>query len=189
MTNRKRAIWAALGLCMPFLALAAFLGWLEVSGNFGTVLPGMVYRSSQPTPERLETYVNDHGIKTVLNLRGAAPGEPWYEAERQAAEKLGLTMVDFPLASTRELTPDEETTLLQILRDATPPLLIYCRSGANRTGLAAAAYLAFVAGQPPQVASRQISLRYGHLAVPFRPETSAMDRSWISMQGLLADQP
>ena len=48
----------------------------------------------------------------------------------------------------------------------------------NRTGLAAAIYLAAFVQAGTDRAGQQLSVRYGHVAVPYRPETSAMDRSW-----------
>lgn len=178
MNIRRRALWVATGLCMPVLILASYLAWLQVSGNFAPVVEGVVYRSNQPTPERLADYQATYGIKTVLNLRGAAPGEDWYDLERQAVDALGMTLIDVPLSSTRELSGPELQQLVEILRSAEKPILIHCRSGSNRTGLAAAIYLAAIEQVEPETAGEQLSIRYGHVAVPFRPETSAMDRSW-----------
>ena len=178
MKIRRRALWVATGLFMPVLILGLYLAWLQMSGNFAPVVDGEVYRSNQPTPERLAEYKAAYGIKTVINLRGAAPDEDWYIREKQAAEALGITLVDMPLSSTRDLTDDELRQLVGILRSAEKPILIHCRSGANRTGLAAAIYLAAIDGVDPVIAGRQLSLRYGHVSVPLLPETSAMDRSW-----------
>lgn len=178
MNIRRRALWVATGLCMPVLILASYLVWLQVSGNFAPVVEGAVYRSNQPTPERLADYQAAYGIKTVVNLRGAAPDEDWYALEKQATEALGMTLIDVPLSSTRELSDQELQQLVEILRTAEKPILIHCRSGANRTGLAAAIYLASFEQVGPDTARQQLSMRYGHVALPYRPETSAMDRSW-----------
>ena len=178
MNIRRRALWAATGLSMPVLMLASYLAWLQVSGNFAPVVEGAVYRSNQPTPERLADNQASYGIKTVLNLRGAAPDEDWYAEEKRATEALGMTLVDVPLSSTRELSDQELRQLAEVLRTADKPILIHCRSGSNRTGLASAIYLAAIEEVGTDKAGQQLSLRYGHVAVPFRPETSAMDRSW-----------
>lgn len=178
MNIRRRALWAATGLCMPVLILATYLAWLQISGNFAPVVEGAVYRSNQPTSERLADYQAAYGIKTVLNLRGAAPNEDWYVEEKRATEALGMTLVDVPLSSTRELSDEELRQLTEVLRTAEKPILIHCRSGSNRTGLASAIYLVAIEQLGTDTAAQQLSLRYGHVAVPFRPETSAMDRSW-----------
>ncbi len=103
MYIRRRALWVATGLCMPVLMLASYLAWLQVSGNFAPVVEGAVYRSNQPTPERLADYQAAYGIRTVITLRGAAPDEDWYALEKQATDALGMTVFDVPLSSTREL--------------------------------------------------------------------------------------
>ena len=83
MNIRRRVLWVATGLCMPVLILASYLAWLQVSGNFAPVIDGAVYRSNQPTPERLADYQAAYGIRTVINLRGAAPDEDWYVLEKK----------------------------------------------------------------------------------------------------------
>ena len=178
MNIRRRVLWVATGLCMPVLILASYLAWLQVSGNVAPVIDGAVYRSNQPTPERLADYQAAYGIRTVINLRGAAPDEDWYVLEKKAADALGMTLIDVPLASTRELSDQELRQLVETLRSAEKPILIHCRSGSNRTGLAAAIYLAAFEQVGTDTAEQQLSVRYGHVAVPYRPETSAMDRSW-----------
>lgn len=178
MNIRRRALWVATGLCMPVLILASYLAWLQVSGNFAPVVEGVVYRSNQPTPKRLADYHATYGIKTVVNLRGEAPGEQWYVSEKQATDALGMTLIDMPLSSTRELSDQELRQVVEILRTAEKPILIHCRSGSNRTGLAAAIYLAAIDRVGTDTAGQHLSVRYGHVAVPFQQETSAMDRSW-----------
>lgn len=189
MNLRKGPLWVATLLCLPVLVLGLDLAWLETSGNFAPIVAGEAYRSNQPTPERLAEYNALYGIKTVLNLRGSARAGSWHDDEKAATEALGMTLIDMPLSASRELTDAEIRTLIDVLRAAEKPILIHCRSGANRTGLAAAIYLASVKHVDPAVAGRQLSLRYGHLSLPFGLGTSAMDMSWegyIALQGLVA---
>jgi protein tyrosine/serine phosphatase len=42
------------------------------------------------------------------------------------------------------------------------PALLHCKSGADRSGFAAALYLMLAEGRPVTQARRQLSLRYGH---------------------------
>lgn len=186
MNIRKRALWAAASLMLPVLILGLYLGWLQLSGNFAPIIDGFAYRSNQPTPERLAEYKATYGIRTVINLRGAAPGEAWYDLEKQAAKDLGLTLIDVPLSSARDLSDTELTQLVALLRTVEGPVLIHCRSGSNRTGLAAAIYLSEIGRTDAAVAGDQLSLRFGHLSIPFRPETFAMDRSWQRYLSLFA---
>src|SRR5262245_46726283 len=64
---RKRLAWGcAAGL---LVAVLAEVGRVFVGPNFHTVLPGRVYRTAQPSPDRLERLVRGYGIRTVINLR------------------------------------------------------------------------------------------------------------------------
>ena len=53
------------------------------------------------------------------------------------------------------------------------PVLIHCKSGADRTGLAAAIYLLTEGGKTLDQAERQLSLRYIHLK---RTSTGILDQ-------------
>lgn len=57
---------------MGFVVLAAggYLYAIQLLGNFHEVVAGQLYRSNQPSNEELVRYTKDHGIKTVINLRG-----------------------------------------------------------------------------------------------------------------------
>jgi hypothetical protein len=60
------------------------------------------------------------------------------------------------------------------LHDAPRPLLVHCKNGADRSGLACAAYLIAERGvDAPTAASDQLHLWYGHMPVG---ATQAMDR-------------
>ena len=67
--------------------------------------------------------------------------------------------------------------ILAIVHDAPKPLLIHCKSGADRAGLVSALYQYALAGAPAAEADRQLSLAYGHF--PYLTSRSgAMDDSF-----------
>lgn len=175
---RNVALTGAAGL----VVLIGHLAWLHFSGNFHAVVAGELYRSAQVSPGDMAGYQARYGIQSILNLRGAAPGEAWYDAEVAAAAKLGLRHVDFPMSASRELTAEDAGRLIAVMRDLPKPLLVHCRHGADRTGLAMALYLAALAGQGEEVAESQLSLRYGHFAVPYLSDAWPMDQSWEQME-------
>lgn len=72
-----------------------------LTANFHTVVAGELYRSAQPSPNDLARYKANLGVATILNLRGANPGKPWYDEEIAAARKLGVTVIDISLLSMR----------------------------------------------------------------------------------------
>lgn len=57
------------------------------------------------------------------------------------------------------------------------PILIHCRSGADRSGLAAALYVSKVAGLDNAKAEAQLSFYYGHVGIPVVSAAYAMDKS------------
>ncbi len=158
-------------------SLPVYLGLLQIRGNFHTVAAGKLYRSAQPSAGDLAAYAQTFGIKSVINLRGRHPGEPWYEDEMRAANELGLYHIDFALSARRELTGAQLLGLEKALRDAPAPILIHCKSGADRTGLAAALYVLEIQHLPVAAAAAQLSLVYGHFPY-FGSRSAAMDRTF-----------
>ena len=97
-------------------------------------------RSAQPTSQ-LPDWIREYRIRSILNLRGGNSADWWYEAEVNAARGGGVTFYDFPISATKRPTRRELLVLIDTLRSCTYPLLIHCKSGADRTGLASALYM------------------------------------------------
>ena len=70
----------------------------------------------------------------------------------------GVAHYDVRMSALRALDPDTRNAMLAILWQAPKPLLIHCRSGADRTGLIAALYLFAIEGQQAETAVQQLSL-------------------------------
>jgi len=130
--------------------------------NFGCVDPGKLYRSNHPTPAQLRAAVRRHGIRTVINLRGEMPSGS-DALSREAAARLGVAHVDFPLASRRVPHKDRVLRLAGVYAQAAPPVLVHCKSGADRAGLAAGIYV-LLRGGTSQDALAQLSWRFGHVS-------------------------
>ena len=138
-------------------------GWLRVLWrNFHRIAPG-VYRSNQPSGSQLHAIAAKVGLRTVLNLRGASK-QSFYLFEAVACRDLGLELVDLPLSAIQAPPLARLEELFTLLQTMQKPFLIHCKSGADRTGLAAALYLLLVEKQPIEVAKRQLSFRYIHVA-------------------------
>lgn len=118
--------------------LGGFVAARWGTGNRGVVVPGAIYRSAQLTARGLARDLERHGIRTVLNLRGTNPDQPWYRAERATTLAAGATQVDVPMASDHWLSREQARKLLELLDGCERPLLIHCEWGAERTGLASA---------------------------------------------------
>ncbi len=178
--RRRRPGWKRWLLAVPvFLACGGvYLGTLYLTGNFHTVIAGELYRSAQPDAGRLARYVQENGIRTVINLRGANPGARWYQDEIAVSRTLGVTHLDFPMSARRMLTEQQATELIAMMRDAPKPVLIHCRAGSDRTGLATVIYLNRIAGVDEERAEWALSLLYGHIGIPYLSSAYAMDETW-----------
>ncbi|MEL6841063.1 MAG: tyrosine-protein phosphatase [Pseudomonadota bacterium] len=137
--------------------------------NFEEFAPG-AYRSNHPDHKRFKAYAA-MGIKTVINLRGVAK-QPHYLFEVESCESLGLTLINSQMAARRAPKVRELTHLLDVFARVERPFLLHCKSGADRTGLAAAIYLMLYEDAPLEVARKQLSFHYLHIR---RTKTGILD--------------
>jgi protein tyrosine phosphatase (PTP) superfamily phosphohydrolase (DUF442 family) len=129
--------------------------------NLDQVGPG-VWRSNQPAPADME-HLAKAGLKSVLNLRGRSAQGFWlFEAE--TCDRLGITLHDLPLSARNPPSRDQMLQLITLLGTIQHPFLIHCKSGADRTGLAAAVWQMVMLGHSADQAMRQISWRYLHVS-------------------------
>jgi protein tyrosine/serine phosphatase len=182
-----RAVWrfsartwvAALALVAPFAG--GSLASVHLGNNFHAIVANEAYRSGQPSPDQIRAYREKYGIASIINLRGAQPGSDWYDAEVRAAKELGIRHFDFSMSPRRELTPEQSRALIAMMKSAPKPVLIHCRAGSDRTGLAAALYMAAVAGIDEEASESQLSIRFGHFAIPIIGPY-AMDQTFEAME-------
>jgi hypothetical protein len=154
--------WASVAaiLCAIGLAWEFRRPWFQ--GNLGVVDPGRVIRSAQPTAE-LPRLIREYHLGSILNLRGGGPADWWYEAEVKTARENGVSYYDLPLNATRRPTRRELLTLIDVLERCSYPLLIHCKAGADRTGLASAVYRMIRLGEPPARALESFSIEFYHI--------------------------
>jgi protein tyrosine/serine phosphatase len=181
---RRLARVTAIGLLSALVVSGAYLVTLRLDGNFNIVVSGELYRSGQMKAQQLDGYSDRYGIKTIVNLRGSNPGTPWYDIEVAESRRLHIAHVDFALSARREVTAQQAGELVALLRNAQKPILINCKAGADRSGLVSALYLAAIKKWSPELAKEQLSIRFGHLPLPFVPEY-AMDRSFEKLEASL----
>jgi protein tyrosine/serine phosphatase len=155
--RRRRALRIVLAGTFVVVVLCLALCWEFrrpwFQGNLGVVDAGRVIRSAQPTTQ-LPTWIRQYGLRSILNLRGGSHADWWYDAEVKAAEAGGVCFYDFPLSATKRPTRRELLVLIDTLESCSYPLLIHCKSGADRTGLASALYFMVRCGTPPRQAER-----------------------------------
>ncbi len=134
----------------------------DIYCNIHPVAEG-VWRSAQPAPRHLR-WAKRQGIRTILNLRGRRDTCGSYILEREECERLGLTLVDFPIRSRSPLDRETLRAAAKIFETIEYPVLLHCKSGADRAGFMATLYLFLRAGVPlRQAMKKHLSLTYGHV--------------------------
>ena len=149
--GRLRAWLELLVLDHGFLRLA-YRHWYEIA-------PGL-YRSSQPAPFQVRRAARS-GIRTIVNLRRANESGH-YLLEREAAEKAGLSQVDFFLSSRSAPRRQQLLDAAEMFDRIDYPALIHCKSGVDRTGLMGALYI-LIKGGTAATALEQFGWRYGYI--------------------------
>lgn len=148
----RRQAWASLMLSDHGVLRLAYRNRHRVSD--------LLWRSAQPAPFDI-AWARRAGVRTVLSLRADGfGGDP---LERDACARLGLAFARLVLQS--RAAPSRETlrAAMALLPALETPVLIHCKSGADRAGLGAALWLILVEGRTAAEASRQLSWRYGHV--------------------------
>ncbi len=158
--NRRLLIGAILlAPCVVVLLKAYQIG---MGRNLHPVIPGQVYRSAQPTRDSLQDAVERLGVRTVINLRGCCVDRDWYLTERQTAKDLGVAHYDVNFSSYIFPGVPELHKLLHALDTCEYPVLLHCRRGADRSGLASAIVVLLQDEGSLADARAQMSCRYGH---------------------------
>lgn len=121
-----------------------------------------MYRANQPSPEQIERYARELGIKTILNLRGASP-KGYYMLEKEACERNGIRLVDFQMFSRDAPSPESVLAARDLFESIAYPALMHCKSGADRAGVMAVLYQHFRKGMPIDAAAGQLSRKYLHV--------------------------
>jgi len=173
--SRKSLRWRFLLAMGAVLAAAIVYGLYYIgvfTNNFRVVSPGKVYRSAQMTEQDIRATISAQGIRTIINLCGGKR-EPWYRAEVKVAKELGVRHVDIGISAEKLPPPEKLEALLQVFAEGPYPILIHCRAGADRSGLASTIYRVVVEHDRFAAAVRDnLTWRYGHFA---KGDAHAMD--------------
>ena len=172
------ARWLLLGSLVMLIIAGAYILHVLVHDNFHVVSDGRVYRSGQMSARTLADIIRRRRIRSVVNLRGANPGDDWYRAETNTAGQFGVQYLDYGLSAGREVSDSEIESIMGFLRRAPKPVLIHCQGGADRTGLISATYLYTVEGNTPDVANGELTVFYGHIPHLRWRYSVAMDHSF-----------
>jgi hypothetical protein len=186
--RRRVALRRVVALLLAALVLpVAVEAYTVVFGcNLHTVVEGRVYRCSQPSADTLDQLIVKYQIRTVINLRGTCELLPWYLDECRATHKHNAAQEDINFSAGRFPSVTELRRLLEVLDNTEYPVLLHCRRGADRTGMAAMIVLLLKNDVTLAEARRQLGWRYGHFAVG---RTAALDQfadfyvDWLQTTG------
>lgn len=183
---RRTLLFVVLMLAM---SVGGFIGHLIARHNLHVVSAGRIYRSAQMNADGLSQVIKEDNIKSILNLRGKDSDQGWYQAETSTARRLGVQHYDFALSASQEVQGEEIDQILDTINRAPKPMLIHCKSGADRTGLIGALYLYRLEGKSAEAADRELTIFYGHVPYLFWRDTIAMDHSFWRYVKSHAQQP
>lgn len=135
-----------------FITLAAILGaWFYVEGvrpnlvpkNFGVVEEGKLYRAGELSIAAMRKVVEDHGIRTIVDLGACEPGSREDQRAADVADALRVERYRFHLYGDSTGNPNNYVQALAIMTDpAKQPVLVHCGAGSERTGCAVVLYRA-----------------------------------------------
>jgi protein tyrosine phosphatase (PTP) superfamily phosphohydrolase (DUF442 family) len=177
-----RYVVALVGL-LVVAGLLLFRGPL-FSSNFRAVIPNEVYRSAQLPPVALERRIRELGLRSVINLRTYDKEKFFLKTESDVTEVHG---VDLHLVWLSMLMPNRATLwrLVHLLDTAKRPLLLHCKRGVDRSGIASAVAVLLAGGNVSE-ARKQFGLTYGFVR-PFSPPDlpKVLDHyeRWLAVQG------
>ncbi len=129
------------------------------------------WRSAQPAPHHIRR-LKRRGLRTIINLRGERLcGSYWLE--QAVCERKGIKLINFQIRSRAAPTRAEIKAARDLFDQIEYPMLMHCKSGADRVGLMSALYRFLKEGVPLAEARKELSLRYGHFR---QADTGILDR-------------
>jgi protein tyrosine/serine phosphatase len=169
----RRLKYSVAIMALLVLIGASYFLYMEEQGNFHSITAGEAYRSAILDRDELEHYIRKYGIKSIVNLLSDHPNEAWYREEIEVCTDYNVKHYNVSLPVSHEPTEEDVQKLVEIFRNAPRPVLIHCKAGADRSGLAAAMWKVIVDKEPKTEAGKQLSILYGHIPIG---KTIAMDQ-------------
>jgi hypothetical protein len=143
---------------------------LDLPYNFHWIEQDRAARASQAYAGFLRAFLQSHGIRAIVNLRGRNPHHAWWRYETRTCNAAGIAHRDVKLNSRQLPSRAMLLDLIDAL-DAVPrPFLLKCSGGQDRTSFAAAIYLLHSGGWKSLAAAQQQFARWPYLHLPRRQQ-------------------
>ena len=136
--------------------------------GFRQGMPG-VFRSPFLREEQMIHRIEQHHIRSVLCLRGGKTAQQ----SRRAAVAAGASFAAVPISAKRAPSPDALLAMWHFADTAERPILVHCKAGVDRTGLALAILALHDTGDMALARAQLTFFTAGHVAAF---GTEAMDR-------------
>lgn len=165
----------------------AYCCYVYLGPNLHTVIRDRVYRANQPSAAGLKSIIESGGIRTVINLRGYSPdpaANHWYADEVQTNFEHDVSQEDVTWSAYVLPYPNELRRLIEIFDRTEYPVLVHCKQGSDRTGVAAGVALLLYTDASVFEAKQQLWPIYGHWPVS---RTLAMDDFFTRYEHWLTD--
>ncbi|WP_022977743.1 fused DSP-PTPase phosphatase/NAD kinase-like protein [Nevskia ramosa] len=144
-----------------------------------------LHRCGHPMPYQLRG-AQRAGIKTVLSLRGNETHLGSNQLEWDTCKRIGLNLVHFPIGSRSAPQRDEVLEIINLLETLPKPLLIHCKSGADRAGMVSTIWQ-LLRGESFDTAMRQLDFwRHGHIKAA---KTGVLDQLFYTYRDHVAAHP
>jgi predicted protein tyrosine phosphatase len=168
------------------LTLGGAIWWhISLNPRFSPVIENQIYRSAQLSVSRLDTLIQDHGIRTIIALIGPEKGAPWYENEKALAAERQVQLNNIGFGSHELPQYNRLNQLVDTLLSAPRPILLHCYRGADRTGMASAIALILYSDPSLETLEKQFSWRFG--VVPYSDSIGVLFfnqyNQWLSATG------
>lgn len=121
-----------------------------------------VYRCPQPREDQLARTIEAYDIRTIVSLRNDGKGTA---SSARAADGAGISFLNVPMSATHLPKPETLLALWRIAATAERPLLLHCRAGVDRTGLACALCVLHDTGDLAAARAQLAMVPNGHLGM------------------------
>lgn len=116
--------------------------------DFGVVEENALYQSGYLTPPMLRRVIEEHGIRTVVDLGGRDRYPQRTAAERAVVDDLGIARIELGLSGRGYGDPNLYDTALRIMADPNnQPVLVHSAPGSQRTTVAVTLFEHIVLGR------------------------------------------
>lgn len=124
-------------------------GWVRefLLSNFHPIT-ARAFRSGQPSPRHLRKRIQQHGIRSIVNLRGYDPENPMLQLEEAICAEMNVELIHLRMLSRALPSLETLEQAHHILQRIPFPTWFHCKSGADRAGLMSALYLHWIEGVP-----------------------------------------